>query len=339
VSTRRLPNSPGTRPVLSSIDALLAGATDRTPMTTVDGRSSSPFERVLLDGQPYVLKYLSWDTDWVARASEDWHCRALLMWRSGLLDRLPDCFDHAIEKVAYDATTGTTGLLMRDVSAFLVPAGGGRLPADWHSQFIGHMARLHASLWDWPDPLRLTPVRVRYCTFGPATTARERDRGNTGGVPGMLAGCWAELLAAVPAAGELAIRLATDPAPLVAALATTPQAFVHGDWKAANLGRDGAGRTVLLDWQWPGRWAPLGELAWYLAVNGDRVPMSKEDTIGTYREALRIAGVRTGGWWDRQLALALLGAFVQLGWNQTGSPAELGWWADRALAAAPLLDL
>jgi hypothetical protein len=44
--------------------------------------------------------------------------------------------------------------------------------------------------------------------------------------------------------------------------------------------------------------------------------------------------VQTAGWWDRQLDLALLGGFLQLGWSKTGDPVELGWWVDRVLPVA-----
>ena len=144
------------------------------------------------------------------------------------------------------------------------------------------------------------------------------------------------MVAAAPAAGRLATALAADPAPLVAALRSTPQCFVHGDWKAGNLGTLADGRTVLLDWQWPGRAAPLTDLCWYLAVNAARLPLSRADTIAAYREALERSGVDTGGWWDRQLRLCLLGAFVQLGWDKSG--AELAWWAEAALAGRRELE-
>ncbi len=41
--------------------------------------------------------------------------------------------------------------------------------------------------------------------------------------------------------------------------------------------------------------------------------------------------METAGWWERQLALSLLGALVQFGWEKAlGDPTELGWWLDRA---------
>ena len=314
------------RPVLRLVE-LLAALTDREPLVASDSKSGTTLQRVRLGGVPHVLKLLSWSTDWIARATGDTRCRPLLVWRSGLLDRLPDCLDHAVVAVGHDAATGVTGLLLRDVGAHLVPAGDAPLPAAQHLRFLDHMARLHAALWDWPDPEELTPYEVRYTALSPATGERE---GAGGGVPAVLGPAWAAMVAAQPVAGRLAARLAADPAPLVAALRTTPQCLVHGDWKAGNLGTRPDGRTVLLDWQWPGRAAPLTELAWYLAVNAARLPLSKEDTVAAYREALERCGVDTAGWWDRQLRLALLGGFVQLGWDKTGD--ELAWWAAAALA-------
>jgi hypothetical protein len=81
------------------------------------------------------------------------------------------------------------------------------------------------------------------------------------------------------------------------------------------------------------------DLAWYLAVNCDRLPESKEDTIAASRAALERRGVDTAAWWDTQLELALLGGFVQLGWSKTGNPHELSWWTERVLPTARSLRL
>ena len=74
------------------------------------------------------------------------------------------------------------------------------------------------------------------------------------------------------------------------------------------------------------------DVAWYLAVNCDRLPESKEDTIMAYRDRLEHHGVGTSGWFDRQLDLALLGGFLQLGWSKSGP--ELQWWASRIVPVA-----
>jgi len=100
------------------------------------------------------------------------------------------------------------------------------------------------------------------------------------------------------------------------------------------IGSHPGGRTVLVDWGWPGRGWPAVDLGWYLAVNCDRLPESKVDAIGWLRDRLECHGVETSGWWERQVALGLVGAFVQLGWSNTHDPVELGWWLERILPIA-----
>ena len=95
------------------------------------------------------------------------------------------------------------------------------------------------------------------------------------------------------------------PTSLGDALRTTPLTFVAGDWKLGNVGRRPDGRTILLDWAYPGEAAPCWDLTWYLALNRARLPESKEATIDHYRERLEHHGVDTADWWDRQLGLSL----------------------------------
>jgi len=96
---------------------------------------------------------------------------------------------------------------------------------------------------------------------------------------------------------------------------------------------------VLIDWEQPGRGAGLTDLAWYLAINCRRLPQTKEDSIEVYRRSLQALGVDTEPWFGCQLALALLGALVQFGWEKAlgGYDDELAWWEAKAIAAAPLL--
>jgi hypothetical protein len=91
---------------------------------------------------------------------------------------------------------------------------------------------------------------------------------------------------------------------------------------------------VLVDWAFPGEGAGCSDLAWYLAVNCDRLPASKESAIELYRASLESLGVATAGWFDRQLELALLGSFCMLGWSKTGDPVELDWWVQRVTDVA-----
>ena len=322
-------------PVAASVDELLAGASSRGPMDKhVDSLSGSAFERVVIGGQPYILKHIGYDLDWLARALGDRDCFALTMWRTGLLHALPPTIDHAIVGVAYARATGHVSMLMHDIGRWLVPAGSNAVPLTTHRQFLGHMAELHARFWEFPGVPGLLDPGARYTALTPATGEREAAAGHDDPVPRALGGGWAALYAAAPVAHDLALALATDPAPLVAAFAETPVTLIHGDWKFGNLGAHPDGRTILLDWGWPGRAAPLADLAWYLAVNCDRLPESKEHTIAAYRHALEALGIDTSGWWDRQLGLALVGGFLQLGWSKTGNAAELAWWVDRIVPIA-----
>jgi hypothetical protein len=65
---------------------------------------------------------------------------------------------------------------------------------------------------------------------------------------------------------------------------------------------------------------------------------SKESTIADFESALHRHGIATGGWFDRQLGLCLLGGLVQFGWEKAfGDDTELGWWCSAATAGVQLL--
>jgi hypothetical protein len=316
----------------------------RTAMAkTADSLSGSPFERVTVGERAYVLKHVSRDLDWIMRALGDgldgrppW---AGILWREGLLDRLPSEIDHAVVGMAYEPGPDRLSVLMRDVSATLVPNGASALPLAQHRGFLDHMAGMHAAFWEFTDDVGLLQPGARYTGLSRATGRAERTAGGTDAVPLILEAGWDRLAEAAPRAHAVAAALAADPTPLSEALARTPATLIHGDWKAGNLGSHADGRTVLLDWGWPGRDGPCVDLGWYLAVNCDRLPESKEDTIVAARAALERHGVATDDWWETQLELALLGAFVQMGWSKTGDPAELAWWTRRVLPTAESLGL
>jgi hypothetical protein len=338
VLSPRKPPTPTARPVATSIDELLAGATARTPMDkTADSKSGSTFERVVIDGEPFVLKHLHVYDDWLARATGDLGCRPLLVWQSGLLDALPDCIDHAVVGAAGGLGRGGLGaaLLLRDIGDQLIPEGGAQLSVEGHERFIDHMAQLHATFWGWTDDIGLQPLTHRLYELSPTTGDVEAELGGTDAVPPMLRPGWERLLVDSPAAGRIAWDLLADPGPLVDALEAGPSTLIHGDWKAGNLGTSHDGRTILLDWAVPGQAQGLLDLAWYLAVNCDRIPETKEAAIDRYRAELEHAGIATAEWWESQLALSMIVGFVQLGWSKEGT--ELAWWAERVEDGARFL--
>jgi hypothetical protein len=336
--TERTARTAGGRRVAGSVEELLGGARLVPMDKPADSLSGAAFARVTLDGERYVVKYVSWELDWITRATADTRCRPLTLWRAGVLDALPRHLDHTIAGVAHDPASGTTALLMRDVADYLVPVDRGRIPLAQHRRFLNHMAALHATFLGFTEDearrLGLLRPGDRYTVLTPAMAEREAADGRTDPVPRLIVDGWRALRRAAPEAAEYARAVATDPAPLAEAMAETPMTLVHGDWKAGNLGTLPDGRTILLDWAWPGRDGPCVDLAWYLAVNCDLLPEPKEAAIEAFRDALHRHGVATDRWWDRQLSLALLGAFVQLGWSKTRDPVELDWWLRRVLPTA-----
>jgi hypothetical protein len=204
--------------------------------------------------------------------------------------------------------------------------------------FVEHMAALHARFWGFEDTYGLMPMATRYVAFSEWMVETERARGFSSVVPRLAGEGWVRLAQVDHPVVPVADQLRRDPSPLLAALEATPPTLLQGDWKMGNLGRHADGRTILLDWAYPGRGPGAYELAWYLAINSARLPQSKEDTIEAYRSALERRGVETAGWFDIQLDLCLLGQLLILGWEKAlGGGDELAWWLDRGLAGAARL--
>jgi hypothetical protein len=321
----------------TSIDHLVGRATSRERWKTADSLSGSAFERLLIEGQPFVLKYLHVDDDWIQRVQGDLWTRPLTMWRTGLFDVLPPCLDHTIADVAagFGRNGWGTGILMRDVSPWMVQVTDGSIAIDQHLRFIDHMAELHASFWGFEDTFGLQSLSTRYFMLAPLMGAVEAERGDPDPVPSMVIGGWKRMVETSPTLGKILLPLLDAPWPLIDAQQRTPHTLIHSDWKAGNLGSHPDGRTVLIDWAFPGQAPATLDLSWYLAVNSDLLPQSKEDVIAAYKEALEKRGIEVATWWDEQLELSLLAAALLLGWSKTGD--ELAWWEDRVPRAVRYL--
>ena len=280
------------------------------------------------------MKVLSADDDWIMRCTgntTNWEYR---VWEAGLYHRVPAVIDHAVVAMALEGhgPGARLAILMTDRSDDLVPPGDSTLPVEQHDRFVGHLATFHAAFFGWRDTIGLQDLPRRFLWFAPTTIAPELLVDD---VPGPIAAAdagWRRLPERSPQLDELVRSIHDDPHPLAAALAATPQTFVAGDWKLGNLGSRADGRTVVLDWAYPGEAPPCWELAWYLALNCERLPRSKEQTIAAYRRALEQNGIDTTAWWDRQLGLCLVGMMATMAWEKAlGDERELQWWEDAAL--------
>lgn len=327
VAPRLVPHKPA-----ASVDELVAGASERAPLGGTDGKSGSLLERVVIDGERFVLKHLHPDADWTMRGFGDIGCRPVEVWTSGLLDAVPPTIDHAVVGAA--AGLGRNGwggaLLLRDVSEHLIPEGDAPLSLEDHRQLLDHLADLSAAFWGADGTPELLSLESRWSAFNPGWLAAEEERGWPDAVPRIALGGWARFAERAPSdVLDLVECLRQDVDPLVRAVRETPLTFLHGDWKLGNLGV-APGRTVLLDWTYPGIGPVAYDLAWYLSLNRSRLPESKEASIDALRQALEARSLATDGWWERQVDLCLLGALVQHGWEKAlGDEDELGWWCDR----------
>jgi hypothetical protein len=313
-----------------SLREFLSRASSQELWQPDDSKSGARFERVIIDGGRFVLKYQDPRDDWLLRASGDPGVRYVRLWESGLLRRLPSCIDPAVVACSFEGSVGR--VLLRDVTAQLLPPGVPFTTVQ-HIRFLDHMAAMHATFWNWTDDVGLTPLATRYLMFSPAVAAAEVAQDSAVLVPKLMSAGWARLLDVSPGLAGHVLALLDDPSPLVAALEKVPHTLVHGDWKGANLGIHADGRTVLLDFgEAPGEASPIADLSWYLALNSDLLPESKDETLVRYRAALELHGVETAGWWETAVALELLGTMLQFGWEKAlGGPGpELAWWEARA---------
>jgi hypothetical protein len=317
-----------------SLVELLQRATSRQRWFPDDTKSGARFERVVIDGERYVLKYQDARDDWLMRATGDRGRRYVRLWEHGLLAALPPVIDHAVVACDHDHDVGR--ILLRDVSAQLLPPDT-PLTAERHERFVDHMAALHRAFWGWHDDIGLTPPERRYLMFSPEVARCEAAIGSPAAVPRYIDAGWARLPRESYRLSRVVFPLLREPTPLLAALAELPHTLVHGDWKAANIGSHADGRTVLLDFgEVPGEATPIADLAWYLALNAALLPESKDAVIERYRAALERHGVDTSPWWDQAVAVELLATMVQFGWEKAlgGAGPELDWWEQRALEGA-----
>ena len=316
---------------------LLARASSHQVVRPSDGKSTSSFALVAIDGRRYFLKQLSPATDWIMRVTGDRAHRPYRIWQSGLMDRVPSSIDHTVVAMQIDGTDdeAVCSTLMRDISEYLVPEGDSVVPAAQHRNFVDHLAEMCATFWGFTDTIGgLTTMAERLRFFDAVNVARELAVDDPPGPIVAADAGWRALPDRSPVLSELAKAVHEEPAVLTGPLAETPVTFLHGDWKMGNLGSHRGGRTILLDWAYPGSGPACWDLCWYLALNRARLPETKEGTIDRFRTSLERHGIETAGWFDRQLDLCLAAMMATFGWEKAlGDEAELRWWEARVSQA------
>src|SRR5829696_7244963 len=120
------------------------------------GHSASGSSFLALDtnggqGPSFVVKLSSPACDWIVRGTADCRGREVLVWTTGLLDRLPPEITHPV--IACSRDEDGWAILMHDVSDQLIPDPLGASPineAD-HRRYLDALAALHADFWEEPE--------------------------------------------------------------------------------------------------------------------------------------------------------------------------------------------
>lgn len=328
------------------------------PFGSADSFSGSQLEIVEAVGTSstrFVLKHVRMANDWLMQLTHDSLARAVAAWESDLLAMLPDEIVHGVLLCAREGDRAA--ILMRDLGQAMFPPGDLPIGVDENVRLLRAMAIMHATFWEregLADPAAgFIELRDHVALLTPSSVQPLVGRGY--GIPELAAEGWEMLRGRAAADLWAALRsVVDDVTPVVEAMLETPQTVLHGDCKLGNFGltHELVPRVVLIDWAMVGPGPGAFDLAWYLAVNSARLPVSKEACIETYRAALGDAlGPRfSESWWERQLALSLLGGFLLAGWQKAlgafgGTEpstverelAEVGWWSARALEGARLL--
>jgi hypothetical protein len=323
--------------IAASRAELLAGVESRVLVDPGDARSGSTFEKVVIDGRPHFAKTLGYRTDWIMRVTGDRDLRPLKIWRAGIMRDAPPEIDHAVVGMAADGEgeDALLTILMRDIGDQLFPEGDATIALDDHLGLLDGLAALTARYWDWSDDIGLTTLEERIRFFAPDNIAAEAAVDDPPGPIRVAVQGWPRLAERAPALAELLAAIHAAPGALGDAMRSTPATFLHGDWKMGNLGRHLDGRTVLIDWAYPGSGPVCWDLGWYLALNSARLPIAKEDSVAALRASLERRGVQTSGWFDLQLDLCLLGIAACFGWEKAmGDDDELRWWEAAAARGA-----
>ena len=341
--------------VLADLLERPVGSVALRPFTTAGWSSTeAAFHAVIVDGEAApaaVIKQIRWSSDYHAIATDDIAGREIVIWESGVLERLPPEMGHAVRGAA--RFEDGAALLMDDLTAHLLPEGADPTP-DYALGVLRSMAAMHAAFWQDPPAGDLGPA---VCPLGKLVSRISASSLQSLGVDGpdveIVANFpegWARLPDVVdPGAARDLRALADDPSPIVAALATFPSTLLHGDIRQPNIAWDGE-RAIAIDWQ-PSVAPPGYDVAFFVLSLWAGSPVHPEEAMATYRDMLtEELGTPVGSWWGDQLdisitaAVATLASALVLYLAEDHDPrvhppwTSHEWWFERAKRGLRLLD-
>jgi hypothetical protein len=314
---------------------LLQDVVERETLAEHAGLSGAGLERVrLADGRRLVVKRVSPETDITLRLVGAPVSGEYLLWRAGVLDRLPAGVAHAVVDGWVDGDV--TVIVMRDLGDAVL-TWDDRLDADRTRMVVDRTARLHRAFLGSPPPGVCGLEKVLEL-FAPHRLSELAEEGNE--LARVAIRGW-QLFADRVAAdvAEPVFALLADPRPLADALRRGPMTLLHGDLATVNMAIEGDD-LVLLDWTLASAGPGALDVARFLAGCSSVVGLEREDLLAAYE---RSAGPAHD---PASMHAALFAGLTWLGWNKALDAAEhpdpakrareaedLDWWVDRARAA------
>ena len=238
---------------------------------------------------------------------------------------------------------GTIALLMRDLSAHLLPDVRAPLTVEQEVALLSALARLHARFWSidiapaclarTEDFIELLGPRSAESATVEAMPVALRDRVTQG---------WAHVKRRAPR--DVIALLEMPTTNLARAFFSGPKTIVHGDAKVANFAIEAPSSTVwAFDWAIAGYASAGVDLGWYLLINASRIAETKEAAVARYRAAESERGSRLSesDWTALERCAVVSGALMGL-WskamllesNAPDADREWAWWIERLNALA-----
>jgi hypothetical protein len=313
--------------------ARLGDVVDRVPLSGHVGKSGAGLERVrTADGSSYVVKRITAGSDILHALLGGGPGREYLLWRDGVLGRLPAGVTHAVVDAWCEGEA--TVIVMRDLGDAVL-TWDDRLTVEQARWVMRRVAGLHRAFLDDP-PRAVAPLAPVLDQFAPHRLGAVT--GFDSPLPALAVRGWEIFADIVPGdVAEVVTAILTDVGPYAAALlAAGPPTLVHGDLATVNMAVEGDD-LVLLDWAMPVVAPGSMDVARFVAGCSSVVELGREETIAAYRDAAGPAYDETA------MRLSLLLGLVWLGWNKALDAAEhpdpatrvrervdLDWWVAQA---------
>jgi hypothetical protein len=296
----------------------------REPMAT-GGHSVSAFERVRLA------------LDWGARRTGDTTGREAAPLAEPALAGIWGAFRCPYRAYAFDG--GEVGLLMDDLSPYLLPDTGTRVDEAHEDALLAALAALHARFWDSPAlslPALVPPERA-LAVFRPEAPDEEARQPAPHPIFEWVRQGWAASLQRLrqPLAGLLH-RPATPFARLAAGL---PRTLRHANTRLDNFAFYPDGTVAAFDFAGLGTGPPTLDVGVYLILNARRRARTPEAVLARYRSFLEAArgAPLAEPVWMRLISAGLFYGAAFLLWDRAldveeglpGAADEWAWWVDR----------